>query len=79
MLRPRTPPLKAKLQASLNTMESVTISNPNTNTTGENNNNNNPVLNMTTSNNLTYIDSTTNEAQSSFIINNLKETENNDS
>lgn len=73
MLRPRTPPLKAKMQASLNTIEPITMPNSNSNTINENNNN--TILNLNSNNNLTYIDPTMSETQSSIIVNNLKETE----
>jgi hypothetical protein len=72
MLRPRTPPLKAKMQASLNTIEPITMPNSNSNTMNENNN---TILNINSNNNLTYIDPSMNETQSSIIVNNLKETE----
>jgi hypothetical protein len=76
MLRPRTPPLKAKLQASLNSLEpmnSMNLSNPNSNIINENINNS--IINLSVNNNLTYIDSSLSETATT-IMNNTKETEN---
>ena len=73
MLRPRTPPLKAKMQASLNTIDPINMPNSNSNTINENYNN--TILNLNSNNNLTYIDPTMSETQSSITVNNLKETE----
>ena len=76
MLRPRTPPLKAKLQASLNTLEpmnQMNVSNPNANIINENLNNS--MLNLNVNNNLTYIDPSLSETPTT-IMNNTKETEN---
>jgi len=74
MLRPRTPPLKAKLQASLNTLEpmnQMNVSNPNM----INENINNSMLNLNVNNNLTYIDPSLSETPTT-IMSNTKETEN---
>ena len=56
MLRPRTPPLKtSKMQAALNSMESISASN---NTNSISDNSNQLILNLSNNNNsnLTYID-----------------------
>ena len=73
MLRPKTPPMKAKIQA-LNAMESIanpSISNTN-NALNDNNIMNNGTQNSlininTNNNNLTYIDSFINENQSASL------------
>ena len=68
--------LKAKLQASLNTLEpmnQMNVSNPNANIINENLNNS--MLNLNVNNNLTYIDPSLSETPTT-IMNNTKETEN---
>ena len=67
MLRPRTPPLKAsKLQAALNSLETMSVTNINNNNS-INENNNQLILNTSVNSNLTYIESNLIDTQNSVL------------